>query len=72
MAKSEKRKKISTNLPEDLLRAACACTGNNQTDAIIAGLKELIAASNRKRALSVRGKIHIDLDLDKVRERVRL
>ena len=72
MAKSEKRRKISVRLPENLLRAACACTGNNQTDAIIAGLKELIAASKRKLALSVRGKVHIDLDLEKVRERVRL
>ena len=72
MAKEEKRKKISTSLPEELLRTACAYTGDNQTDTLIAGLKELVAVGKRKRALLVRGKIKINLNLDEVRERIRL
>ena len=65
-------KKISTNIPERLLKQACSLTNLNQTEALIAGLKELIAAHERKAIVRLRGKIHIDLDVDKTRQRVRL
>lgn len=68
----KKIKKISTNIPEDLLRKACDLTNLNQTEALIAGLQELIAQHEREVILDLKGKIRIDLDLDEMRQRVRL
>ena len=67
-----KLKKISTNIPEQLLKRACDVSSLNQTEALIAGLKELIAQQERKAIIDLKGKIHIDLNLDDVRQRVRL
>jgi len=68
----KKVKKISTNIPEDLLRKACDLTNLNQTEALIAGLKELIAQHEREAILDLKGKVRIDLNLDEIRQRVRL
>jgi len=67
-----KVKKISTNIPEELLIRACKLTNLNQTDALIAGLKELIAQHDRNAIVDLRGKIKIDLDFDEIRQRFRL
>ncbi len=67
-----KLKKISTNIPADLLRKACTLTDLNQTEALIAGLKELIAQREREAIVDLKGKVRIDLDLDEIRQRVRL
>lgn len=69
---TNKLKKISTNIPEQLLRKACDLTRLNQTEALIAGLKELIAQQERKAIVDLKGKVRIDLDLDEIRQRVRL
>ena len=68
----KKLKKISTNLPEDLLKKACELTNLNQTDALIAGLQELINQHERQAIVNLKGKINIDLDIDELRQRVRL
>lgn len=68
----KKIKKISTNLPEDLLRKACELTNLNQTEVLIAGLKELIAQHEREAIVDLKGKVRIDLNLDEIRQRVRL
>jgi hypothetical protein len=68
----KKLKKISTNIPEDLLRKACNLTNLNQTEALIAGLKELIAQQEREAIVDLKGKVRIDMKLDEVRQRVRL
>ena len=68
----DKLKKISTNIPEKLLKAACDLTNLNQTEALIAGLKELIAHHDRKAIIDLKGKIKIGSDLDEIRQRVRL
>lgn len=67
-----KNKKISTNIPKDLLLEACKLTHLNQTDALIAGLKELVAQHSRESLLDLKGKIKIDFDLNQIRQRVRL
>lgn len=67
-----KLKKISTNIPEQLLKKACELTSLNQTEALIAGLKELIAGQERKVIVDLKGKVRINLDLDEMRQRVRL
>ena len=67
-----KLKKISTSVPEALLKRACEISDLNQTETLIAGLKELVAQAERREVIKLKGKIKIDLDLDKARERVRL
>lgn len=67
-----KIKKISTNIPEQLLKKACRLTNLNQTEALIAGLRELISQHEREAIVDLKGKVKIDLDLDEIRQRVRL
>ncbi len=67
-----KLKKISTNIPEELLKKACDLTKLNQTDALIKGLEELIAQNERQAIVNLKGKVRIDLKLDDIRQRVRL
>lgn len=67
-----KLKKISTNIPEQLLEKACALTDLNQTEALIAGLKELIAQHNRKELVKLRGSVAIKFNSDAARERTKL
>ncbi|MCI5064584.1 hypothetical protein MRY87_02540 [bacterium] len=65
-------KKISTNIPEQLLKEACELTNLNQTEVLIAGLRELIAQHQRESIIDLKGKIKVDIDLDAIRQRVRL
>jgi hypothetical protein len=67
----QKRKKISTNVPEGLLDEACKVSKLNQTDALVEGLRQLIRAHERRRVLTMRGKIQFEEPTLK-RERVRL
>ena len=67
-----KKKKISTNIPEALLEKACSLSELNQTEALIAGLRELIAQHEREAVVDLKGRVKIDLDLDQIRQRVRL
>jgi hypothetical protein len=53
-------RKIATNIPSDLLTEATKLTGLNQTQALIEGLKELIAREKRMGILNLRGKLHFD------------
>ena len=64
-------KKVATNIPESLLREATALTGLNQTQALIAGLRELIAERRRRRLLSLKGRMHFDFDVARARNRRR-
>lgn len=65
-------KKVATNIPKKLLMDAVRMTGLNQTQAIIAGLHELIAKKRRDDLLSLKGKVHLSLDLEKSRERKKV
>jgi hypothetical protein len=64
-------KKVATNIPEDLLREATSLTGLNQTQALIAGLRELIAEHRRSQLLALKGRVDVDIDLDVSRQRRR-
>ena len=68
----KKLKKISTNIPAQLLEEACRLSELNQTEALIAGLKELVASHERRAITDLKGKIGINLNLDEIRQRVRL
>jgi hypothetical protein len=65
-------KKVATNIPEDLLAEATALTGLNQTQALIAGLRELIADHKRHQLLQLRGRLDVRFDTRAARQRKRL
>jgi hypothetical protein len=64
-----KTKKIATNIPYELLLNATTMSGLNQTQAIVAGLKELIKKHKLKMLAQLEGKIDVKYDIDKIRRR---
>ena len=65
-------KKIATNIPKDLLEEATQLTGLNQTQALIEGLRELVARNKRHSLHSMGGKLHMNVDTDRSRQRKKL
>jgi hypothetical protein len=70
MAKAN-TKRVTVNLPDALLREAAAVTGRGITETLIAGLKLLAQRRAYTKALALRGKLDLRLDLDISRERAR-
>jgi hypothetical protein len=64
-------KRITANLPSDLLRDAMEVTGKGITETIVEGLQRVRRSRAYERAMALRGKIHLDVDLDTSRERNR-
>jgi hypothetical protein len=59
--------KVTVNLPTDTLQRARAITGRGITDTILAGLKALERQERRSALRALKGRVSIDLDLDKTR-----
>lgn len=68
---STKKKKICSILPADLLSEATELTQLNQTDTLMLALKELVRLYKRKSILDLRGRLKIDFDVNRDRERDR-
>ena len=66
------KKKIATNIPEEILSEATALTGLNQTAAIIEGLRELIRGEKTGRLIALRGKLHFSYDVNVSRQRKKI
>lgn len=66
-----KRKKISTILPENLLREAAAFTRANQTDTLVLALQELVRAYKRHSIFDLKGKLKIKFEAEIDRQRSR-
>jgi hypothetical protein len=66
-----KVQRITANLPEDLLREAMRVTGSGITETLVRGLRLVRRAGAYERAMALKGKIHLDVDLDQSRERRR-
>jgi hypothetical protein len=64
---SEAVKKITANLPEELLARAQRATGLGITDTLVAALQELERSRQRSALRGLRGKVRFELDLDKTR-----
>ena len=60
-------KKITANIPAALLDRAQRSTGLGITETLVAGLEELERSKKRSALRLLRGKIRIDIDLDKTR-----
>lgn len=64
-------RRITANLPGDLLEEATAVTGKGITETLIAGLELVRRSRARAKAAALKGKLALDIDLDKSRERDR-
>ena len=64
---AERARKITVNLPEKTLENALRITGKGLTATILEGLEELERRSRRSALRGLRGKIHLELDLEETR-----
>jgi hypothetical protein len=64
---AEALKKITANIPAKLLERAQGVTGLGITETLVAGLEELERARKRSALRGLRGKVRIELDLEKTR-----
>ena len=62
-------KRITANLPTELLDEASKITGKGITETLTEGLMLIRGRRAFEKALALRGKIHLDLDMDELRER---
>ncbi len=62
-------RRVTANLPGDLLDAAQDVTGKGITDTIIEGLEQVQRRRFYERALRFHGKIRLDIDLEESRGR---
>jgi hypothetical protein len=65
------KRRITANLPEDLLNEALKSTKLGITETLIKGLKLVKRSGAYSKAMALKGKIKINLDLDMSRERNR-
>ena len=63
----EALKKITANIPAQLLARAQGLTGLGITETLVAGLEELERARKRSALRALRGKVRFELDLEKTR-----
>jgi hypothetical protein len=60
---------ITADVPEDLLREAMAVTNKGVSETLIEGLELVRRTRAYQKALALRGKLDLDIDLDVSRER---
>lgn len=66
-----KIRRITANLPEDLIRQATSATGKNLTDTLIEGLMMVKRTKAFDKAQKLKGHLKLEIDLEKSRERTR-
>ena len=64
-------RRITANLPEDLLDDALRVTGKGITETLVTGLRLVRRTRAYGQAMALRGKVHLVIDLDESRERAR-
>ena len=64
-------KRITANLPKDLLDEAMQVTKKGITETIVEGLQQVRRRRAYEKAMALRGKVKLDIDLDTARERHR-
>ena len=64
-------KRITANLPKDLLEDAMKVTQKGITETLVEGLRQVRRQSAYEKAMALRGKIKLDIDLEESRERRR-
>ncbi|MSP62178.1 MAG: hypothetical protein EXR72_17965 [Myxococcales bacterium] len=64
-------RRVTANLPADLLDKACQTTGKGITDTLVAGLELVRRSAAAVKARRLKGKLHLRVDLEASRERAR-
>jgi hypothetical protein len=64
-------KRITANLPGELLEEACETTGKGITDTLIYGLELVRRSRAVAKAAALKGRLRINVDLELSRERSR-
>jgi len=64
-------RRITANLPGELLEEAMAVTGKGITETLVEGLRLVRRARAYEKAMALRGKVDLSIDLDASRERRR-
>ena len=64
-------RRITANLPGDLLDQAMKATGRGITETLIEGLERLRRADAYRKAMALKGKVRLSVDLETSRERRR-
>jgi hypothetical protein len=62
-------KRITANLPEELLAEAMETTGSGITDTLVEGLRLVRQTGAYRKAMALKGAIQLDVDLEESRER---
>jgi hypothetical protein len=63
-----KLKKVTVNLPAEMLAHAQRLTGKGITSTLIEGLSALDRRAQRSASRQMRGRVRIDLDLERTRQ----
>lgn len=64
-------RRVTANLPQELLERARRVTGKGITETLVEGLELVRRSSAAAKARALRGKLTLDLDLESSRERPR-
>ena len=64
-------RRVTANLPEQLLEDAMEVTGKGITETLVEGLRLVRRARAYEKAMALRGKVHLSIDIDASRERRR-
>jgi len=62
-------KRITANLPEDLLDEAMSVSGKGITGTLVEGLQMVRQRRAYQKAMALKGKLRLDIDLEELRER---
>jgi hypothetical protein len=68
--KPSKKRRITANVPDDLLKIGQEVTGKGITDTLVEGLEMLRRRRFAEKLLALRGKVHIEVNTDETRGRV--
>lgn len=66
-----KVRRVTANLPANLLESAMRATGKGITDTIVEGLEHIKRRHFYEKLMALRGKTHFDTDVDDLRGRRR-
>jgi hypothetical protein len=62
-------RRVTANLPGALLDDAMHVTGKGITETLVSGLQLVRRTRAYRKAMALRGKVHLEIDLDESRER---
>lgn len=71
IAPVEPVRRVTANLPRKLLREALVTTKSGITETLVEGLRLIRRRRAYEKAMALKGKIHLNIDIDQARERSR-